>query len=224
MANMAAVLQALQHGDSFFPSGGMAFSWGLETLCIDGHIRSAEDVQAFLLGQLAGRWAICDRVALLRVFDAMPALATAVALDQELDTLALAREAREGSRRAGATLLRIHEQLQTPGAAAYREQVKAGTAFGHLPIVQGIVWSGVGMDQDAALATSAYCLCTGVLGAAIRLGVLGHVDAQRIQVKCQELLAALPPADLMEQLCSFTPQAEIAMMRHELQHSRLFSN
>ena len=38
-----ALLAALQHADSFFPSGTVSFSWGLEALRADGLVRNADD-------------------------------------------------------------------------------------------------------------------------------------------------------------------------------------
>ena len=61
MSDDATLLTALQHADSFFPGGGSAFSWGLESLCNDRQVASAADVERFLAGQLRHRWASCDR-------------------------------------------------------------------------------------------------------------------------------------------------------------------
>jgi hypothetical protein len=38
------MLAALQFGDSAFPAGGFAFSWGLEGLLADGLLEDADDV------------------------------------------------------------------------------------------------------------------------------------------------------------------------------------
>ena len=48
MSENATLLTALQYADSFFPSGGSAFSWGLEALCADRQITSADAVRRFL--------------------------------------------------------------------------------------------------------------------------------------------------------------------------------
>jgi urease accessory protein len=224
MASHRSLLTALQHGDTFFPSGGIAFSWGLETLHSDGLLRTSADIDSFLLGQLAHRWGKCDRVALARSFEAASDLDRVVICDRELETLALARELREGSRRAGATLLRVHSQLGTPQAESYRERVRRGEAHGHLAAVQGMLWRGVGMSLDEAQATSAHTLCLGVLGAAIRLGVIGHIDAQKILQVAHVAIDKLMVAELEDELSTFIPASEIAMMRHEVGQSRLFAN
>jgi urease accessory protein len=224
MSNSKSLLIALQHGDTFFPSGGIAFSWGLETLHADGLLPTPIELESFLLGQLAHRWAICDRVALVRTYNAADDLDQVAACDVELDTLALARELREGSRRAGGTLLKVHSQLGTPQADAYRERVRYTQTFGHLAAVQGLLWRGVGMSLEEAQATSAHSLCLGVLGAAIRLGIIGHIDAQKILQTAHGILDDLLLQVSDNEMSSFVPASEIAMMRHEVGQSRLFAN
>ena len=89
MSGEAAFLAALQHGDSFFPSGTFSFSWGLETLVADGAVESAADVRRFVEGQLTSRWATCDRLALVAAYRAADELDEVADVDDKLDVLAL---------------------------------------------------------------------------------------------------------------------------------------
>jgi urease accessory protein len=224
MSNSRSLLTALQHADTFFPSGGIAFSWGLETLHAGGFLPTPGELQSFLLGQIIHRWGSCDRIALARTYAAADDLDRVAACDRELETLGLARELREGSARAGATLLRVHSQLGTPQAEAYRERLGNGLGYGHLAAVQGLIWRGVGMSLEEAQLTSAHTLCLGVLGAAIRLGVIGHIDAQKILQSAHLTIDGLMSVPGDDELSSFVPASEIAMMRHEVGQSRLFAN
>ena len=221
-----ADLALLQYGDSFFPSGAVSFSWGLETLCAEGLIASAPDILSFLDGQLRHRWATCDRPALAasyRLADDPDALAE---IDRVLEAQTLAAELRDGSRRSGGALLAVHEKLDTPGAAAYRALVRSGKALGHVAVVQGLVGHGVGLTLGASEALSAHTLLVGLLGAALRLGVMGHVDAQRSLQQVRGVVAEIlaGPAPGVEAMSAFTPEAEIAVMRHEMAETRLFAN
>src|SRR5688572_13441511 len=65
MTNLPEFLTLLQHGDSFFPSGAFASSWGLETLHADGKVTDTASLTHFITGQLRLRWACCDRPALI---------------------------------------------------------------------------------------------------------------------------------------------------------------
>jgi urease accessory protein len=177
-------------------------------------------------GQLEQRWAVCDRPALVEAFRRADELPRLAALDRELEALMLAEELREGSKRAGASLLSVHERIGTPGAAEYRSAVRAGAALGHLPLVQGALWRGAGMDEAAAQAASAHTFCVALLGAALRLGVIGHLQAQEILLGLREVIAGLlaAPVPALDQMYACTPAAEIAAMRHEVQSGRLFAN
>lgn len=234
-------LLALQQADSFFPGGAVAWSWGLETLIADGRLgagmplprrqrgvqrdRSAE-VSGFVEGQLRHRWAGFDRTFLSAAWHAASDIQGLCALDAQVEALTLAEELRLGSRRVGQSLLGVHLAMGTPGAEAYQRCVLAGDAPGHLAVVQGLLWQRLGMDHEHCQLAAAHGLCTGLVSAAVRLGVMGHLDAQRVLTAIQPLLLdilARPVPDL-EDACGFTPMAEIAVMRHETQELRLFAN
>lgn len=222
----ASLLAALQHGDSFFPSGAMAFSWGLEALRADGQVTSASDVQRFLEGQLHHRWACFDRSFLLAAHAAAEAPDRILDIDRAMEVQILPREQREGSRRCGAALLSVHERLGTAGAAAYRALVRDGKAPGHLAVMQGLLWSGVGIGRNDAVAISAHGLCMGIVSAAIRLSIISHVDSQRIVGDLRPLILRLvaEPAPALNGVGVYAPATDIAAMRHETQAVRLFAN
>jgi urease accessory protein len=226
MIDDSTLLTALQHADSFFPSGGTAFSWGLESLYHDGHVRSADDVHAFLVGQLHHRWAPCDRPFIVAAHAAAKDLDAVAALDRDLESMTLPREMREGSARAGGALLTSHERLGTPGAGDYRMRVRQGGAVGHLPVVHGLLFAAIGLDANAAAALSAYSLSVNVVSAALRLSVISHIDAQRILTALRPLLADVlrrPPPDVAG-AGAYAPATDVAAMRHEVQAARLFAN
>lgn len=220
------LLATLQNADSFFPGGGIAFSWGLETLIADRRVEGPEELEAFLTGQLEQRWAVCERPALVGVFRAHGDMDRVGAIDRELEALALAAELREGSRRAGAALLTVHERIGTEGAAVYRAAIKSGHALGHLPAVQGVVWRGAGLNEASAQAASAHAFCIALLGAALRLGTIGHLHAQAILLSLRDTIVRLiaTPVPAIEDMYACTPASEIAGMRHEVQSGRLFAN
>ena len=123
-------LTLLQHGDSFFPGGAASFSWGLEGLCTDGIVVDADDVAAFVMDQIAGRWASFDWPVTRHAFDHVADLDAVAGVDRRVEAQTLARELREGSRRAGAALLGVHARLDTPRAEAYGQRVSCGDAPG----------------------------------------------------------------------------------------------
>jgi urease accessory protein len=223
MADADKLLRSLQMGDSSFPSGGFAFSWGLETLKADGLVRDRSGVESFARSQLRWRWATADRLFLRMAADARDVVELAE-LDREVEVMTLARELRDGSRRAGRSLLRAHESMETPGVSAYRAAIAEGTALGHLPVAQGLVWNGMGMAIDEIEAVSAYAMAAGIAQAGVRLALLGPLEAQSmlsiLREDMTDVLGQMPPV----RPYAFTPAAEIAVMRHEYGDARLFAN
>ena len=219
-------LVLLQHGDSFFPSGSVAFSFGLETLVQDGLVRDADDVRGFLVDQICHRWASAERSVLAAAWGCSVDLEALKKVDGVQEAMTLSRELREGSQRAGAALLSVHRKLETPGAGDFWSLITAGETPGHLTVVQGLVWRGHGLDCRQCQLLSAHTFCVGVLGAAIRLSVIGHLAAQSILGGLHPVIETIlaQPAPVLERASSYVPLAEIATMRHQDQTSRLFSN
>jgi urease accessory protein len=106
----ATLLLALQFGDSAFPSGGFAFSWGLEGLAADGLIDDDEDVAEIITQQLTMRWSTMDRILLGRAHAAQD-LHAVTSADLAAEAATLSASMRAGSRRAGRALLGVCARL-----------------------------------------------------------------------------------------------------------------
>jgi urease accessory protein len=226
MSNTIRLLLALQYGDSFFPSGAASFSWGLETLFTEGDLSTANHVEAFIRAQLVGRWASFDRCVVAAAHEAADDLDELFDIDALVEAQTLAIEMREGSRRTGLALLRMHEKLGTPGAAPYLARVRASQTCGHLSVMQGFLWAKSSITQADTEIISAHTFIVGLLGAALRLGAIGHIDCQHILGNVRTSIDDIMNLDylLIKQIHSFTPHSEIAVMRHETADSRLFAN
>lgn len=224
MTNLPELLTLLQHGDSFFPSGAFASSSGLETLHADGKITDAAALTQFIAGQLRWRWARLDRPALIHASRAGDELEQISQIDREFEALALARELRDASHRAGRALLRVHAQLGTRNAATYLEWIKKGQAHGHVPVVQGMVWRNIGLSEESAGALSGYGQCLAFVSVAIRLGIISHIEAQQSLQQLHPVILEVLQLSLPAFLSSFSPLADIAIMRHETQSVRLFAS
>jgi urease accessory protein len=226
MSDVAGALALLQFGDSFFPSGAVSFSWGLEGLSDSGVVTGTDAVRAFVVGQLRARWAEFDRPVVVAAHAARMNLDEVAAIDAQVETQTPCAELRSGSRRMGEAMLSVFARLGIGDAAAYRKSVKQGDAFGHLPAMQGYLWGRGGLSQHDAVALSAHSFTTGLLGAGIRLGCLSHIDAQQILIEAREEaahLAALPLPPI-GCLSAYAIEAEIAIMRHANNSLRVFAN
>ncbi|MET4279642.1 MULTISPECIES: urease accessory UreF family protein [unclassified Bradyrhizobium] len=217
-------LALLQLGDSAYPAGGFAFSWGLEGLAADGMLANRSELDRIIADQLTRRWGSMDRILLRQAFYARDCQAIA-GVDLLAEAGTPSAEMREGSRRAGRALLGLWGKLNGPLSVAYRGLVSSDARLGHLPVVQAVVSRDAEFSLDAAELVSGWTLVTGLVSAAVRLGIVGHVEAQRSQTAARgllaELLAEAPPPDALP--ASFTPFIDIAVSRGRLRHIRMFT-
>ncbi|WP_454683460.1 urease accessory protein UreF [Ancylobacter moscoviensis] len=217
-------LLAIWQADTAFPSGGFAFSNGLEGLAALSGPMGEGELEGVAAAALRHRWASADRVALVRAYGAEDDLDAVEAVDREVEVTTLAEPFRTGSRRNGAGLVAAHTRIGTPGAEDLLARIRQGRALGHLPVVQGVVWRGAGLDLPGAVLASGYVALTGFATAAVRLGLVGAVTAQAMLRRLLPVLAALADTPVPARIGSFSPRLDIAALRHARGEVRLFSN
>ena len=226
MTEEEQILTLLQHGDSFFPSGAVSFSWGLEMLNNDHVITSTVELDQFIENQLIERWGPFERVVLAHTYDYTDDIEQVISIDKLVECMTLSSEIREGSKRLGSALLTTYQQLNNPIAEQYLKLTNEDKALGHLPIAQALIWNSIGISRNSVLMLSAYNFCVSVLGAALRLGIVGHIDCQKSLTTFRQLITEILtwPIPAIEEIHAFTPFADIASMRHEHSETRLFAN
>lgn len=222
MFDAAAALALLQYGDSAYPAGGFAFSWGVEGLLADGFLEGREELDDLVCDHLSFRWASMDRVLLRRAFEATD-LETVAAVDRLAEAATPSAQMRDGSHRAGKALLGIAVRLGGALSIGYRERVSADPRLGHLPIVQALAYRDVGLDLASAELLSGWTLVTGLVSAAVRLGAIGHVEAQQSLSAARPVLDVLLATDPPDEPSSFTPLIDIAVSRGPSRHVRMFA-
>ncbi len=121
MSGVADALAVLQFGDSFFPSGAVSFSWGLEGLSDSGVVTGADAVRAFVIGQLRARWAEFDRPVVVAAHRAKMSLDEVAAIDAQVEMQSPCAELRSASRRMGEAMLSVFARLGIGDASAYRD-------------------------------------------------------------------------------------------------------
>lgn len=223
---MLSTLCAIWQADGAFPSGAFAFSYGMEGVIALRHDMSLRDFEALIGAMLRQRWAGYDRVAMLRSYRAHGDLTVIAAVDQEVEASTLMEALRTGSRRNGASLLASHARLGEPRAIVLRDAVKAGSCLGHLAVMQGAMWSALGLGEPLAQLCSGYTAASGVITAAVRLGAVGALQGQGVLQRCLPVIAQLAAQDTSDDvaLSSFVPFLDIAAARHAQADLRLFAN
>ncbi|NIZ92343.1 urease accessory protein UreF [Kineosporiaceae bacterium B12] len=189
-------MHVLALADSSFPTGGFAFSSGLEAARAAGHVLDEHGVGVFLAEQLRHRWHTFDRV-LLRRYAADPGPRQALALDALVERSSVVDVLRRGSRQAGLALLGTFDALGSAPAAALREAVLAGRSPGHLVAAQAVCLLGRGLDLAQVETVTCWNVVSQTASAALRLGLVGHLGAQRVVARAvaeaEQLLRLEPP-------------------------------
>lgn len=217
----AELVLALQMGDSAYPTGGFAYSWGLETLIADGLV-TRRTLPVWARAELEGRWHGVDRIALAGAWRAQDT-AGLEAWDGIIDLHLWSELQREQSQQAGAATLAAATRLDLPGAAAMRDSVAANRMAGHFAVLTGALYRAAGLRLETALLLSAQGFLRVLLSAAVRLGKAGALEVQAIMTRlAPDLLRLAEPPPPGALPCGFGPLSDIAQMRPR--DGRLFVN
>lgn len=223
-------LALMQLSDSFFPSGSFTLSHGLESLIYSDQIKSSQDFQSFLRILLYQKVGPSDLVALLHAYQASASNELEVILeaDQRLYAQNLIQDVREAQCKSGRALLMVarstwpHLQLDW-----YANQIQAGQCHGLHPVVFAVVGQSAGLDSSDCLLAFLHSFVTGLCGAAIRLGLLGHLKAQLVLKEIApdlEMIKAQAVVSTLDEMWSCTPSIDIAQMQHRYLPQRQFTN
>jgi len=222
------LLSLLHFGDSAFPTGGYAHSFGLETYCQAGLVRGREGLERFLVAQLEGSSGPCDATAAVGVLVAAASdgLGRCRAIDAMLEAMKPVREFREASRQMGRQTLRVAATLTGESrVAAYAEDVEKSLAPGHHAVAYGLAAAALGWAPEATATAFLYSSTALLVGAALRLLPMGQLEGQRVLWGLHpviERVARDAVARDVNDLWSFAPGIELAGIRHAALEMRLF--
>ncbi len=223
-------LALMQLSDSFFPTGSFTLSHGLEFLVQNKQITSAEELQIFLQLLLRNKIGTCDLVALIHSYQGSKSndLAAVKLADTRLFAQTLIAKNRITQRNSGRALLMIaHSTWQNQQLEILSQDV-ANNQFNCLhPVVFGVVAQVAGINEQDAVLSFLHTFTTGLLGAAIRLGVIGHLQAQQLLLNlASDIQLTYQQAQSMnlDQMWSCTPAIDLAQMAHHKLNTRLFAS
>lgn len=227
-----ALLALLQLADSAFPSGAYTLSGGLETLVEEGLVRSPDDVAGCIRSVLLGRAARGDLAALVAAHrsasESPPDIESIVAIDRRLEATKLAAEERTGARRVGRRIVIEGDRLIASRAVvALRAAIDAGETPGTAAVAFGVVAAGMAIPEREATLAAAHATTLAMLGVAVRLGLIGHGDQQRLLRDARDVIVRAVDIALATDwrtMRPFAPGLDIAMARHEVASGRMFAS
>lgn len=223
-------LALMQLSDSFFPSGSFTLSQGLESLVQSGQIQSPDDVQTFLNLLLRNKVRTTDLIALIHAYraSAVENLEEIRRADLSLFARTLIQDSREAQQKSGRALLMVASTTWKDLQLDFlHSAVQSGEMQGLYPTVFAVVSRTAALSESDAVFAFLHNFVTGIIGAAIRLGVMGHLNAQVIlkqtALEMQQVAAEAAQMSLAD-MSSCTPSIDLAIMGHRKLERRLFFN
>jgi urease accessory protein len=208
--------------DSAFPTGAFAHSGGLEAAWQQGEVADADALERFLAESI--RQAGYGVLPLLNAAYARPD--QLAALNDLADAFLLNSVANRASRVQARTLVATAARVW-PSPALDSLQASLAADGGHVAPVSGVVLGLVGLSLETVQRVVLYGVARGVLSAAVRLGIAGSFEAQRMQAACGPLLDRVlrDCGDLREaDLTQTAPLIDLLQAGHDRLYSRLFQS
>jgi urease accessory protein len=233
MAMARGTLELLQLADACFPSGGFAFSNGLESLAKLGYVKRMEDFLQYLDSHL-------DQItsAELPFLNSAYAAAEAVATGLDArDFLEVAREwdawlmlpaQRRASLSQGQAWSRAAEEaFERPAVDAVRRWFLREKVPMHFLMAFAATLRAGGVSAPDAQCLLLHMALRDQLGAAVRLGLLGSLQAQKLHrryIAVGEGYRALRGDWTHASAMRAAPMIELAVASHPHLYSKLFQS
>ncbi|MEY4385157.1 MAG: High confidence in function and specificity [Verrucomicrobiota bacterium] len=205
--------------DSAFPTGGFAHSAGLEAAWQHGEVRNRTELLSFLetnLHQLG-------RAALPFVNTAFDDPERLGELDQLCDAFLSNHVANRASRLQGRAFLTAVERI----FKAESGKRKAETPFAHFAPVFGACLRELQVPHDTALRMFFFNHLRSVLAAAVRLNIVGPMEAQQLQQRLASQAATLADraaAFTLDDVAQAAPLLDLWQGAQDRLYSRLFQS
>lgn len=221
-------LHLVQIHDTAFPTGSFAHSFGMETYIQEDIIRDEDDLLKFCNMYLQFNLASTDAIIVKEAHDLAKKqdIQGLVHLEKICHGIKLSPETRKGSMMIGRQFLKTVNSLSDEELLnTWYEKLENNDINGHYPVVYGIYTALLGADAKISLETFLYSSITALVQNAVRAIPLGQMSGVKTTFS---LLAAIRETAghvlnlNMNDLDNNSIALEIASMKHEFLHSRLF--
>ena len=224
-------LALMQLADSFFPSGAYTLSHGLESLVQSGVVSKAEEVEDFLRLLLCNKIGPMDLVAIAHTYRASQKseIETICNIDARLFAQTPTEKTRITQRQSGRALLMVAGKTW-PDLTL--KKMSERTANGEInclhPIIFAVVGHIAGLSEQSTIVAFIHGFVTGLLGAAIRLGAIGHLEAQQVRLNLTQNMVTVctesRQIQRLDDMWTCTPLLDLAQMKQAKLSRRLFAS
>jgi urease accessory protein len=212
--------------DSAFPAGGFAHSLGLEAARQQAEVQTAHELVSYSRSSLR-QW---SHAAVPFVVATHREPAALSAMDELFDAFTPNHVANRASRNQGRAF-RLAAQRVLPGkggvSSAGPGAPPGPSPFGHFAPVYGAVLGRLELPLDVAVRMFVFNQLRSLLAAAVRLNIVGPLEAQSIQHQlagAAEECAATGMEVSMEDIAQTAPLLDLWQGGHDRMYSRLFQS
>jgi urease accessory protein len=231
--NSGSLARLLQFGDSMFPIGGFSFSCGLESAVQTRVVHDRVTLHAFARTALE-QAARGDGIALVAAHraakesDVTGDVEALIAIDRQVFARKPSDETRTMSRRMGRKFTELGvEVVDAPLIRTWLARITEGATSGCYPVALAVNFAAQGLSAREAFLVHHYGVATAILGAALRLMRVSHVDTQAILYDLNAGVDAAyetASAARLPDMAGFAPLSDILAAVHTKAHVRLFMN
>ena len=203
--------------DSAFPIGGLAHSNGLEAAVQHGLVSDGHGLEAFVRVTVRQ----CTRGMLRFVQAAHRTCDDFEKIDLQCDLFLNNHVGNRASRAQGRAFLAATNRIfSTPAAMKLSEQIRSSQSPAHFAPVFGVVAASLGVSELQTESLYVFMLVRGCIGSAVRLGIVGPLEGQRIQSRVK--------VELIDQIESLpvqtSPILDLLQSTQDRLYSRLFQS
>jgi urease accessory protein len=222
-------LGVMQLSDSFFPTGIFATSNGLEFLFTEKKIQGMTDLIKMIKINITQQIGPSDCVALANAFDS----ANKHDFDRviEIDNIVFAtksiKEIRNASVRSGIQLIKCVSEFVKDDEILnqYKNDIIKNKVHGIFPVAFAICCNALKIKKEKGMTMLLYGFTVGVVGAALRLGLIQHFEGQKIIHSIKPIISQTINEysnKSLSEMWQFAPQVDIVQMSHEKMDSKMF--
>jgi len=222
-------LAVMQLSDSFFPTGLYATSNGLEFLFSKNEIKGVESIKNMINVNIEQQIGPSDCVALENAFENAEKknFEKIIQADEMAFIMKPIKEIRKASTNSGIQLIKCVSEFVKDDDIfnEYQKAIKEKRVHGIFPVAFGICCNALKIKKEKSLAMLLYGFTVSVVGAALRLGLIQHLEGQKIIHEIKPIIVKTLKENSNKSLFDmwqFAPQFDIIQMSHEKMDSKMF--
>ena len=231
--SMDKEFQIMQLSDSFFPSGIFSMSGGLESLFNQKVITNMQQVYDFILEQIEFQLLPCDCNVVKLTMSAVKEndIAIILDIDKKFYSMKLTKDIRNSLVRSGKQVFNClmymieSDNEKNSFLNQFRKKIENNETSCTYPVAFGIYAQIFKIPLTSAIKIMLYSFSSSVVSAAIRLGIIQHLEGQKILAELAKPVNNFVSEKLYEKttdIWQLTPLTEIHQMYHEHNESRMF--